>query len=94
MIDRDIVLAKISSIQRCLHRIKDVTGLDLESLEDIDTQDIVTLNLQRGIQGAIDLGAHIVAEERLGIVHEIRENFELLSQSPEEDGGFQEHCCI
>lgn len=78
MIDKDIVYAKISSIQRCLRRIKDVTNLEPETLDDIDVQDIVTLNLQRAIQGVIDLAAHVVAEEGLGIVHEIRENFELL----------------
>jgi len=47
MVDRDVIFAKISSIQRCLQRIKKVTGLNPGSLANIDTQDIFVLNLQR-----------------------------------------------
>lgn len=61
MIDRDIVLAKVSIIQRCLERICTVTRLDPASLDNIDRQDIFVLNLQRAIQVAIDLGAHTLA---------------------------------
>jgi uncharacterized protein YutE (UPF0331/DUF86 family) len=78
MVDRDVVLGKISSIQRCLKRIKDVTRLDPDSLDNLDTQEIVILNLQRTIQGSIDLAAHVVADEGLGVPQELRENFDLL----------------
>jgi len=66
MIDKDVAIAKIDSIQRCLKRIKDVTDFDPESLESLDIQEIVILNLQRAIQSAIDLAAHVVAEEGWG----------------------------
>lgn len=79
MVDRDVVIGKISSIQRCLKRIEDVTGLNPDSLDDLDTQEIVILNLQRAIQSSIDLAAHIVADEGLGVPSELRENFNLLS---------------
>lgn len=79
MVDRDVVIGKISSIQRCLKRIKDITGLDPDSLDNLDTQEIVILNLQRAIQSSIDLAAHIVADESLGVPAELRENFNLLS---------------
>lgn len=79
MVDRDVVIGKISSIQRCLKRIKHVTGLNPDSLDDLDTQEIVILNLQRAIQSSIDLAAHIVADEGLGVPSELRENFNLLS---------------
>ncbi len=75
MPDKDIVLAKVATIQRCLDRIRDVTGLDPESLEDIDKQDIFVLNLQRAIQACIDLAAHAVASEHLGLPESIRDNF-------------------
>jgi len=80
MVDHDVIIAKINSVQRCLNRIKDVTGLDPESLNDIDTEEIVILNLQRAIQGSIDIAAHITADEGLGIPQELRENFDLLSK--------------
>jgi len=36
MPDRDVVLAKVATIRKCLDRILDVTGLDPEKLEDIN----------------------------------------------------------
>ena len=44
MPDKDVVMAKVAIIQRCLKRIKETTHLDPESLDDIDTQDIFVLN--------------------------------------------------
>ncbi|WP_337250322.1 HepT-like ribonuclease domain-containing protein [Acetomicrobium sp.] len=64
MPDKDIVLAKVATIQRCFDRIRDVTGLDPKSLEDIDKQDIFVLNLQRAIQACIDLAAHAFKASR------------------------------
>jgi len=61
--DRDVVLAKVATIQKCLGRILDVTRLDPECLEDIDKQDIFVLNLQRAIQACIDLAAYKDIEE-------------------------------
>ena len=81
MVDRDIIAAKISIIQRCLHRIQQVTRLDPGSLDEIDVQDIFVVNLQRAAQAAIDLAAHIVASEGLGIPQDLRDNFRLLQQA-------------
>ena len=78
MPDRDVVLAKVASIQKCLKRINDTTRLDPDSLNDIDKQDIFVLNLQRAVQAAIDLAAHIVASEGLGLPDTIKGNFTLL----------------
>lgn len=80
MVDRDVVIAKISSVQRCLKRIKDVSGLNPDLLDNLDTQEIVILNIQRAVQGVIDIAAHIVADEGLGVPVELRENFEFLSR--------------
>jgi hypothetical protein len=46
MPDRDVMLAKAAAIQRCLKRIKETTGLNPNSLEDMDKQDIFVLNLR------------------------------------------------
>jgi len=81
MVNRDVIFAKISSIQKCLKRIKDVTNLNPESLDHLDTQEIVILNLQRAIQNSIDLAAHIVADEGWGVPAELRENFDILSEN-------------
>jgi len=77
MPDRDVVLAKVAAIQKCLRRIKQVTGLSPERLDDLDVQDIFVLNLQRAIQSSIDLAAHIVAFESLGMPDTVRGHFVL-----------------
>jgi len=78
MVDQDVVFAKVAIIKRCLQRIKDVTHLDPQSLDAIDAQDIFILNLQRAAQAAIDLAAHLVASEGLGVPQDLKENFRLL----------------
>jgi uncharacterized protein YutE (UPF0331/DUF86 family) len=81
MPDRDVVLAKADAIQKCLKRIKDVTGLKPDTLDGLDAQDIFILNLQRAVQSAIDLATHIIAAEGLGVSDTIKGNFVLLEKS-------------
>lgn len=75
MPDKDVMLAKVATIQRCLKRIKETTGLNPASLDSIDTQDIFVLNLQRAVQAAIGLATHVVASEGLGLSDTIKGNF-------------------
>ena len=81
MPDLDIIYAKTGNIQRCFKRIRDVTHMDPESLEDLDKQDIFVLNLQRAVEATIDIAAHVVASEGLGFASTIRENFKFLHQA-------------
>jgi uncharacterized protein YutE (UPF0331/DUF86 family) len=81
MPDMDIILAKTGNIQRCLRRIKETTGLKSESLNDIDKQDIFVLNLQRAIESAVDIAAHIAASEGLGLASAIKDNFRFLNEA-------------
>jgi uncharacterized protein YutE (UPF0331/DUF86 family) len=81
MPDKDVVLAKTASIQKCLRRIKEVTGLNPDSLDEINKQDIFVLNLQRAVQSTIDLAAHVIASEGLGVPDTIRDNFLRLEQA-------------
>ena len=81
MPDKDVVLAKVAATQRCLRRIKDVTGLDAARLGNLDVQDIFVLNLQRAIQSSVDLATHVIASEGLGISDTVRGNFVLLESA-------------
>ncbi len=81
MPDKDVVLAKVAIIQRCLKRIKETTNLEPASLDNIDKQDIFILNLQRAVQAAIDLATHIIASEGLGLSETIKDNFKLLNNA-------------
>ncbi len=80
MPDKDVVLAKTASIQKCLRRIKEVTGLNPDSLDEINKQDIFVLNLQRAVQSTIDLAADVIASEGLCIPDTIRDIFLRLEQ--------------
>ncbi|MEK6571343.1 MAG: DUF86 domain-containing protein [Bacteroidota bacterium] len=78
--EKDVVFAKIGIIKRCLQRIHEATADDPDSLKVIDKQDVFVLNLQRAIQGAIDLAAHIVSSEGLGVPQDLKDNFDLLRE--------------
>ena len=78
MVDHDVLLAKIAAIRKYLGRIRTATRGEPESLDNLDVQDIFVLNLQRAVQAAIDLAAHLVADERLGLPNSLKENFALL----------------
>ena len=80
MVDKDIVMEKAGNIRRCLSRINDTTQNSPDSLFDIDIQDIFVLNLQRAIQSALDLAAHIIADDSLGFPTTLREHFQILAQ--------------
>jgi uncharacterized protein YutE (UPF0331/DUF86 family) len=75
----DIILAKLAVIRRCLQRIQSKTGGDPTTVDDIDIQDIVVLNLQRAIQATIDLAAHLIMIHQWGLPASLKENFTLLA---------------
>lgn len=81
MVDQDVVFEKIKQIQNCLRRIQDVTQGKVDSLNNIDAQDIFVLNLQRAVQVSIDLAAHVIADEGLGLPSELKENFIILEKA-------------
>ncbi len=60
--DRLIVEEKLESLRRCLQRIEDKCPDNVVELEqDIDVQDIITLNLTRAVQLSVDIAAHWIA---------------------------------
>ncbi len=61
--DRLIVEEKLESLRRCLARIRQKCPPTVNALmDDIDAQDIITLNLTRAVQLCADIAAHLVAE--------------------------------
>lgn len=79
MVERDVVLAKVGSIDRCLRRIAEARDPD-RGLRSQDAEDIQELNLQRAVQAAIDLATHVVATEGYGIPGTLAETFTLLER--------------
>ena len=90
MIDRDLVLAKVETLDRCLARIAAVRSEANSALRAIDVQDITVLNLQRAVQAMIDVAAHVVASEALGTPDSLGASFTLLERAGILDGELAE----
>ena len=76
--ENDVILNKISVIERCIKRIQDVYANDPSNLKDYTKQDSIILNIQRACEASIDLAMHIVSEQRLGLPQTSRDAFDML----------------
>jgi uncharacterized protein YutE (UPF0331/DUF86 family) len=81
MVDRDLVLARVAILERRLARIESARSRADSPLEPLDVQDITVVNLQRAVQAMIDLAAHVVAREGLGLPDSLAATFHLLEQA-------------
>lgn len=82
MVDRRIVAEKLDSAERSLKRVNSCRGESLEQfLSNNDAQDIVLFHLMQAIQGCIDLAAHVVSDEEMGLAASTRDFFYLLSDN-------------
>ncbi|MBB4073842.1 uncharacterized protein YutE (UPF0331/DUF86 family) [Anoxybacillus voinovskiensis] len=76
----DVILNKISVIERCMKRIHEEYENNPKHLENYTKQDSIVLNLQRACEASIDLAMHIVAQKKLGLPQTSRDAFTLLEQ--------------
>ncbi len=74
-----VILNKVSSIERCLKRIReDYLGHEEAFRSEYMRQDAIILNLQRACEQSIDLANHLVKEQKAGIPQTSKAAFELL----------------
>lgn len=79
--DRQIILRKIASLKRCVNRIENKIPETSEKLQtDYDSQDIVSLNLQRAVQVCVDIAAHLNAQLAIRAPESMVESFENLNR--------------
>lgn len=82
MIDKDIVLNKANKVDHHMRRIREKRVVSLEEfLVDLDCQEIVLFNLQMAVQNCIDIAAHIISDEELGIASSTNEMFYILQEN-------------
>jgi len=80
MVDRRIISEKVDTVERSIKRVIDRRGDSVsEFIINEDLQDSVILHLMQAIQGCIDLAAHIVSDEELGLAASTRDFFYILS---------------
>lgn len=86
MVNNDIVLNKVSTIERCIKRVHEVYAGNPNNLRDFTKQDSIILNIQRACEASIDLAMHIVSSKKLGLPKKSREAFQYLNESNIIDG--------
>ena len=77
----EIILNKVTTIERCIKRIKEVYDQNPENIADFTKQDSIILNIQRACEASIDLAMHLVSERKLGLPKTSREAFQLLQDA-------------
>ena len=61
--DKELVLAKLESLYRCIERVESQHITSLEELQlSLDKQDIAVLNLERAVQLCVDIASHILSD--------------------------------
>ncbi|PVY69808.1 uncharacterized protein YutE (UPF0331/DUF86 family) [Tamilnaduibacter salinus] len=80
--DEQLVGQKLDSLRRCLRRIESwLPETANELAENVDAQDIISLNLTRAIQLCVDLAAHyLVDDARRPVPQTMGQTFQLLAE--------------
>lgn len=80
--DRLIVARKLDALRQCLTRIETRCPETLNALiTDADAQDVLTLNLTRAVQIAVDLATHVLAQLDMPQPGTMGEAFDRLEQA-------------
>ena len=78
----DVLINKAASIERCIKRVREeYAKAGSQFASDYSRQDAAILNIQRACEAALDMGQHIIRQERLGIPQSARDVFVLLAQA-------------
>ncbi len=82
MVNKRVLAAKCRAIEHHLVRVVDKRQIGLEVfLKDLDRQESILFNLQMAVQNCIDMAAHVVSDEELGIAGSTNELFYLLEEN-------------
>jgi uncharacterized protein YutE (UPF0331/DUF86 family) len=82
MIDKNLIVAKAGKVDGHLRRIKVKRSVPLEEfLGDLDRQESILFNLQMAIQNCIDIAAHVISDEELGVAGSTNEMFYMLQEN-------------
>jgi len=78
--DKDLLVSKTGTIERCIRRARDEYEKDPTTfVGDITRQDAATLNVIRAWEAAVEMGDYVLAHLGLGPAHDEREVITLLA---------------
>ena len=76
-----VIKTKLESLRNCVDRIESKKPETLDDLlQDIDVQDIISLNLERSVQLCVDIANHILSSLDDAPAMTMAESFERLSE--------------
>jgi uncharacterized protein YutE (UPF0331/DUF86 family) len=82
MIDKNLIMAKAGKVDAHLRRIKAKRSAKLqEFLDDLDIQESILFNLQMAVQNCIDIAAHVISDDELGVAGSTNEMFYILQEN-------------
>jgi uncharacterized protein YutE (UPF0331/DUF86 family) len=82
MVDRDLILRRISDLENYLGQLAPYREIDLVAYQqDWKTQRIVERTLHLAIETCMDVADHIVADRRLRVPETGAETFEILAEA-------------
>ena len=79
MADLEIILRKINGIQNSIQRVIEKTKDNPKWLMDMDSQDVVVLNLTRAVQLCVDIAGSVIVQEKWGLAKNLEDSFVILN---------------
>lgn len=77
--NKQVIENKLESLRRCIERVATKTPSSAAELaNNLDTQDVIVLNLSRAVQLTVDVGSHMVSESKLPAPTSMRKVFDSL----------------
>jgi uncharacterized protein YutE (UPF0331/DUF86 family) len=82
VVDHDLIILKADAVKKHVDRANRKSQIDVDSfINDRDCQDIVLFNLQMAVQNCLDIAAHIISDEGMGVPGSNNEMFYLLEEN-------------
>lgn len=77
----DVWVHQAARVERCVARVcAEYAAAPGTFLTDITRQDAAILNVQRACEAVLDMGQHLVRQEKLGVPQSARDVFDLLAK--------------
>lgn len=81
-VNKILIQEKCETIIRCIQRVEKKLPPSRETFaKDQDAQDIVSVNLERAVQSAVDIAAHLIAYTTFPAASTMADSFSVLEQA-------------
>ncbi len=79
--DKRLIENKLESLRKCMSRVEKKRPSSPDELHNnLDLQDIISVNLERAVQLCVDIGAHLISLSEFDAPTSLGETFEILEK--------------